>query len=115
MGLLSKEAILSADDRKTVDVEVPEWGGTVRVGTMSASERDRWEAETYGGDKPNTLDFRARFVALCLVDEQGNRLFTGADVAELSKKSAAALHRVFKAAQELNALTDEEAETLEKN
>lgn len=115
MSLLTKEAILAADDRRTVDVAVPEWGGDVRVSTMSASERDKWEAETYGGDKPNTLDFRARFVALCLVDEQGNRLFTGKDVAELGKKSAAALHRVFKAAQDLNALTDEAVEELEKN
>lgn len=115
MSLLSKDAILSADDRKTRDVEVPEWGGTVRVATMTASERDRWEAETYGGSKPNTLDFRARFVALCLVDEKGARMFSDKEVAALGGKSAAALQRVFAAAQELNALTDSAVEELEKN
>lgn len=115
MGLLSKEAILSADDRKTVDVAVPEWGGTVRVSTMSASERDKWESETYGGDKPNTQDFRARFVALCLVDEKGERMFGEKEVAALGKKSAAAMHRVFKAAQALNALSDSEVEAIEGN
>lgn len=115
MSLLSKEAILSADDRKTRDIEVPEWGGTVRVATMTASERDRWEAETYGGAKPNTIDFRARFVALCLVDEKGARMFSDKEVSALGSKSAAALQRVFAAAQELNALTDKAVEDLEKN
>lgn len=115
MGLLTKEAILSADDRKHEDVEVGEWGGTVRVATMSASERDKWESETYGEGKPKTEDFRARFVALCLVDETGARLFTDKEVGELGKKSAAALQRVFTVAQRLNALTTEEAEKLEKN
>lgn len=115
MTLLTKEAILAANDRRTQDVEVPEWGGTVRVSTMSASERDKWEAETYGGDKPNTQDFRARFVALCLVDDKGERMFSEKDIAALGKKSAAALHRVFKAAQALNALTDAEVEAIEGN
>ena len=115
MSLLTKEAILSANDRKTEDVSVPEWGGTVRVATMSASERDKWEAETYGDGKPKTEDFRARFVALCLVGEDGKRLFTDKEVGELGKKSAAALQRVFTAAQKLNALTDDAVEELEKN
>ena len=115
MGLLTKQAILSANDRKTVDVEVAEWGGTVRVATMSASERDKWEAETYGDGKPKTDDFRARFVALCLVGEDGQRLFTDKEVGELGKKSAAALQRVFTAAQKLNALSVEDAENIEKN
>lgn len=115
MGLLNKEAILAADDKKTEDIEVGEWGGTVRVATMSASERDKWEAETYGDGKPKTEDFRARFVALCLVDEKGARLFSDKEVGELGKKSAAALQRVFAAAQKLNALTTDEAEKIEKN
>ena len=115
MALLSKDAILSAQDRKTEDVEVAEWGGTVRVATMSGSARDKWEAETYGDGKPKTEDFRARFVALCLVDEEGNRMFTDAEVGELSKKSAAALQRVFAVAQRLNALTADEAEKIEGN
>ena len=115
MTLLTKEAILSANDRATSDVEVAEWSGTVRVSTMSASERDKWEAETYGDGKPKTEDFRARFVALCLVDEAGNRMFTDKEVGELGKKSAAALQRVFAAAQKLNALTADEAEKIEGN
>lgn len=112
MELLTKEQILGSDDRKTEDVTVAEWGGAVRVGVMSATERDRWESETYGGEQPNMADFRARFVALCLVDESGKRIFTDKDVTALGNKSAAALERVFKVAQRLNAVTDEAHEEL---
>lgn len=114
MSLLTKEAILASDDRKTEDVTVGEWGGTVRVGVMSATERDRWESETYGGEKPNMTDFRARFVALCLVGEDGKRLFTDKEVGQLGTKSAAALERVFKVAQRINAVTDEAVQELGK-
>lgn len=115
MSLLTKGQILAADDKPTKDVPVPEWGGDVRVRTMSASERDQWENETYGSGKVNTVDFRARFVALCLVDEAGVRVFTDEEVAELGTKSAAAMQRVFNAAQNLNALTGKDIEELEKN
>jgi hypothetical protein len=115
MSLLTKEQILAAVDKPTQDVGVPEWGGDVRIRTMSASERDKWEGETYGEGKVNTVDFRARFVALCIVDEKGDRMFTDADVAQLGEKSAAALQRVFNAAQTLNALTNKDVAELEKN
>lgn len=115
MSLLTKDQILAADDQPTKDIEVPEWGGAVRIRTMSASERDKWESETYADGKVNTLDFRARFCALCIVDEQGTRLFSDAEVQALGRKSAAALQRVFNAAQELNALSNKDVKELEGN
>ncbi|MBB4126219.1 hypothetical protein GGR77_001509 [Xanthomonas translucens] len=114
MNLLSKQQILAADDRKTEDLEVKEWGGTVRISTMSASDRDKWEQDTYGGETTKMEDYRARFVALCLVDEKGNRLFTDKEVAQLGAKSASALHSVFRVAQKLNAIGDAAVEDAEK-
>ena len=49
------------------------------------------------------------------MDEKGDRLFTDKDVAQLGAKSAAALDRVFRAAQKLNALGDAAIEAAEKN
>ncbi|RZZ81397.1 hypothetical protein [Pseudoxanthomonas winnipegensis] len=115
MALLSKGQILAANDRKTEDMEVKEWGGTVRISTMSASDRDKWEQDTYGGEKPKVEDFRARFVSLCLVDEAGARLFSDKEVAQLGAKSVAALDRVFRAAQKLNALGETAVEDAAKN
>ena len=47
MSLLSKEQILSKDRKKTVDVNVKEWGGSVRLQELSASDRDMWENESF--------------------------------------------------------------------
>lgn len=118
MALLGRDQILAAQDLPTVDVEVPEWGGTVRVRMMTGGERDAFEAGTITrhGRKieQNLVNIRARLVALCVVDEKGQRLFSEADAVALGQKSAAALNRVFNAAQQLNALTEEAAAAAEE-
>ncbi|WP_119728335.1 hypothetical protein [Thermomonospora amylolytica] len=116
MALLTKDQILAADDLTTEDVEVPEWGGTVRVRTLTGAERDRFEesmAQTRGKSvKTNLANLRARLVALCVVDEDGKRLFSDSEAAALGRKSAAALDRVFEAARKLNRMTEEDVEEL---
>src|SRR5258708_5682280 len=84
MALLSRDQILNADDRKTVEVEVPEWGGSVLLRSMTGRERDAFEAslqETRGNKtKQNVVNFRARLVALCIVNQQGELVFNSADI-----------------------------------
>lgn len=111
--ILSRDAILQADDLKKEKVEVPEWGGAVFVTTLTGSARELLEAEMYS-DKPDK-NVRALFCALSIVDEQGEPLFTKADVGRLSKKNWRALDRVFDKARELNAIGAGELEELEKN
>lgn len=111
MALLGRDQILGAADLSTVDVAVPEWGGTVRVRMLTGTERDAFEASTVvrKGKKleTNLENVRARLVALTVIGEDGQRLFDEADAAALGAKSASALNRVFAAAQKLNALTEE--------
>lgn len=115
MSLLTKEAILAADDRKSVDVPVPEWGGTVRVATIPALEQDRWVAAGNKNGEMANDTFRIQYVALCCVDEKGNRLFSAKDVAALGEKSSKAIQRVFEAASTLNGLSESAASETEKN
>jgi hypothetical protein len=116
MALLNRDQILDYDDLKTVDVEVPEWGGSVRLRMLTAKERDAFEAstvETRGNKmKQNLANIRARLVALCIVDEDGKRVFDSGDVSRLGEKSAAALQRLFMKCNELNGLSDEDVEEL---
>ena len=49
MSLLSKTAILTANDLQTEDVEVPEWGGAVRVRSFTGRERDAFESSMVRG------------------------------------------------------------------
>ena len=117
---LSRDAVLNAQDLETVDVYVPEWGGKVRVRTLTAEEKDRLEislvmANGKIGDPKNIRNVRARFVAEASVDEDGKKLFRESDVIALGQKSAAALSRVFNAIQELNIISDQDIEEMAKN
>ena len=66
-------------------------------------------------DSLEDLAVRVDHVGICVVDDAGERLFTDKDAAELGKKSAAALDRVFAVAQRLNGLSPSDVEELTKN
>lgn len=118
--LLTREQILQAEDLKTEEVHVPEWGGTVCVRALTGDERDRYEGSmlvekddgTYGMRRDR---LRATLAALSIVDENGAPLFTAEDVAVLGRKSASALDRVADVARRLSGLTKRDMEELEKN
>lgn len=106
---LNKNQILEAADLKSEAVDVPEWGGSVLVRTMTGADRDAFETSMItvaadGTRSPDMTNLRAKLVALTLVDEANNRLFDVADIPRLALKSAAALERVFEAAQRINGL-----------
>jgi len=116
MAILNKDLILAADDMKTTDVDVPEWGGTVRLRTLTGGERDKFESDSIDqrgkSNKMNLINLRARLVALCAVDETGKRMFGDNEVSKIGAKSAAVLDRLFQAAQELNGMTQKDVEEL---
>jgi hypothetical protein len=120
MAMLTTDQILKVDDLKSEIVEVPEWGGSVKIRTMTGTERDRFESsvsnDSRGKNKRINLEnIRARLVALAMVDDDGERLFRDDQVKELGKKSAAALDRVFAVAQRLNGLSGTDVEELSGN
>jgi hypothetical protein len=119
MSLLSKTAILAAQDLQTEDVEVPEWGGAVRVRSFTGRERDAFEASMVRGDgrdrRVDLTNMRARLVGLTVIDESGQRLFTDEEADLLGAKSGAALDRIFAIAQKLNGLSGADVEELAKN
>lgn len=114
--MLTRDAILGADDLKREAVDVPEWGGQVLISVMTGAARDAWEQSIAGkGGRPDVSNIRARLVAACAVDESGARLFTDADAEALGSKSAAAIERCAKVAQRLNGLTAEDVEAAKGN
>src|SRR5574340_602108 len=103
MALLTREQILQAQDLKTQDVDVPEWGGTVRVRMMTGTERDAIGAALIGPDrKPDMRQYRIRLLAACIVGEDGAPLFGQDEIEQLGRKSSLALDRVYRVAEELN-------------
>ncbi len=115
---LTKEEILAADDMTIKSVEVPEWGGTVYIRTMSSEERDRFEADwvnSKGGREIGMANFRARSLVLTICDAEGVRLFDDSDVALLAAKSIQAIEPIFVASQKLNRISDDDIQELAGN
>lgn len=113
---LDRSAILTAQDDVIEDVFVEPWGGWVRVKGLSGKQRDKFEDEVVqvkkGGKVVTSHLFRAKLVALAVVDEEGNTMFSESDVRALGEKSARALSVVFNKARDLSGLTPEDVEEL---
>jgi hypothetical protein len=118
---LSADAILGCDDQTFRDEDVPEWGGTVRVASLTGRERDAFDASNreiredgtvvYNGDNQ-----RAKLVARSLVDpETGKRLFTDQQINALGEKNSAALQRLYDVAAKLSGLAEDSDKEAEGN
>lgn len=120
MAILSKEQILAAEDLPRQEVEVPEWGGSVIVRTMTGNQRDSFEKSTLERKPSGELelvlqDMRAKLLVRVVVDENDEPLFTEADYKELGQKSAKVLDRLFDVASKLNGISAADVEELAKN
>lgn len=118
--LLTREQILSAADTPTEVVDVPEWGGSVMVRTLTGNERDQLEQSfedlnVDGAKKKDMTGIRAKYAALAIVDADGNNVFSFADVEALGKKSAKALDRVFEVCLRLSGVSAKDVEKLAGN
>jgi hypothetical protein len=96
MAILTRDAILAAEDREYTTVDVPEWGGSVRLRSITVRERDRYEAsllEQKGKDRKVNLDnARAKLIILCAVYDACRKLcgISDDDEAELVEDFGAA-------------------------
>ncbi len=108
--MLTRDQILSANDLRSEVVPVPDWDGEVTVRELTGEERDEYESSIVigigDGMSVNPVNMRAKLVAMSVVDENGERLFTMKDVKALGMKSGKALDRIVDAAQRLSGIDD---------
>ncbi len=109
-------SILDLPDLTSEEVEVPEWGFRLRVRSLTGTERDAFEAsllQTRGKDREiNLRNMRAKLVVQSVRKADDSRVFSDAQVEALGRKNAAALQRVFRVAQRLSGLAEDEVEEL---
>ena len=118
---LNREQILNSPDLQHEEVFIPEWNDSIIIREMTAEERDQFETFYFDDQgkrksiKNMMKNIRARLVAFCAIDEQGNRLFTEEDIETLGKKSARIIDRLYDVAQRLSGITKKDIEDLSKN
>ena len=108
-----RKKILEASDTPVEVVEVPEWGVSVGVKSMSARSRAHvmeLAQNTESIDAARVEAMWARTLVGCLVDpETGERIFSDEDMGELMEKSAHVVERLWTACFEKSGLTEAKA------
>lgn len=101
-----RDRILAADDIGRESVEVPQWGVTVEVRTMSAGQRSRMIASCSNPDGTIDLDrlYPMLIVATVFDPETGAPVFDENDLAVLQEKSASAIEFVALKAMRLSGM-----------
>ena len=107
MPTLTKDQILSLEDRPTLTVSVPEWGGDVVIRKLSARQKaimeSYWKFDDAGKFIPESgHGDRARLVALSCINEDGTLMFSVADAIALDEKSFEAVRVIADAAAKFN-------------
>lgn len=118
--ILSNYDIFQIGDREAVEVEVPEWGQTIRLATLSAQQAAEFNAKqiTFNADGTRKVNNEAIYgrpyllVAACAVDADGKRLFTDK---EAGAKSVRVINRLYEIAAALNGFNETAIEDAEKN
>ncbi len=121
MKFLGKQQILANKAQVIEQLEVPEWGGTVCIRSISARERGQIEAgiaryrETKGKEDSFARNFTLRMAGMALCDESGARLFSDEEISQLAEHNAAVIARIAEVAGRLAGFTKEDVEALAKN
>jgi hypothetical protein len=113
MSILTRDQIL-ATKIPTVEVNVPEWGGSVLVRGLTGLERERYLA-AMDADKKSDTNPTVYLVIAGVVDEAGSPVFDYSDADLLLAKSLKTLLTLSNKVIELSGLSAKAEEDLEKN
>lgn len=121
---LSRDAILGVNDLQVEKVFVPEWGDEVIIRGLTGEELDAYQGSRRQIRNAGTAqaevvfiqdNARAGLLVKCIVDENGDRIFTDQDTGLLGMKNGKVLDRLYDVATRLSGMSDDEAEEIEGN
>ena len=113
MATITREQALSA---KLPTMVVQAWGGEVVVHKLNHEEKESFNDLAFRADKEmSEADLQRLLVVRCARDEQGNRIFSDEDMAQLASVDGEAIYEIAKVASQLNIYTDKKLEADVKN
>lgn len=105
--------IMAANDRKIEPVEMPEWGVTVYVRTLSAAEYESYMQQIV--EKKVGFAARELLIFLTVCDESGKLVFNKeSDLEIIGQKNDKAIQRLYEECQRVNKLSKPVQELLEE-
>lgn len=106
MGILSLKEIVEANEFETIEVEVPEWGGSVLLRPLSVVSREKIENAIKAESSNNSIMILT--LSESIVDEDEKPLFTKASLQDLRKKKGQVISRLYNECLKLNKAEDAE-------
>jgi hypothetical protein len=118
MSSLTKEQIFAVRPRLE-EIEVPEWGGSVFIRSVTLAEQARLADLGTKFEKAPVVDrmknITLRLLQWAVSDAEGRPLFEARDLEELMNKPAGGSLRLQESILKLSGLTEEARRDLEKN
>ena len=121
MNYLSREELIARATLRIEEVAVPQWDTTVRVRELSAIDKDKLQMSMVDMSKvgengasdgavsqSSLIGIRAKLVCYCVVDEDGERIFTDADLPAIGEMPAEPLEPIFDVAMRLSGMSKKE-------
>ena len=105
MTIANRSALLKLCERRYIDLELEDTGVTVRIQSLSEKEKSTYETRLIAKSGRGILrerlqDATRRLIALCLVDENNDRVFSDSDVNQIGEMDSFVSSRIYDAAQE---------------
>lgn len=111
-----RKTILESADIEKQPVEVPQWGTTVEVRSMTGKQRSAFMKKVANGGEVDFERFYAELIIASVFDpETGDQVFEPADRDAISQKSGAALQVVADVAMKLSGLEAGAAEAAKQD
>lgn len=102
MALLNFENIKNADDLPSKVINIPEWGGDIKIRILSLGERLELDEEF---ENKKEIDILVKWIAKCCVDDNNNPVFTTEEqIKVLTQKNGDVIMRIFKEIKHLSNL-----------
>ena len=105
MTIANRNALLKLCERRYIDLDLEDAGVTVRIQSLSEKEKSPYETRLIAKSGRGILrdrlqDATRRLIALCLVDENNDRIFLDSDVNQIGEMDSFVSSRIYDAAQE---------------
>jgi len=118
MGFLRTEDIQRINDVELKKIEVEEWGGSVFLGSMTLTERFKYDESFRNEDgtlkEPDNAEYMLEMLRLTLKDEHGDSLFTRDNIKGLSDKKAKTIVKLFKTCSSHHFIGESDLEDIKK-
>lgn len=110
---LNKHQIFASNDLKEAFVEMPEWGGKVKIKALSVQEQ--LDYDNFLATKPKEIEMALHLIIVACVDENNNKLFSEDDINLLKQKNSSNLFKLVSEILKLNKQDANDVDELAKN